>query len=259
MITFGIPLKGRKASKDWNVTCSLFRRTLLSVTLQRKNGWRVLVACDEIPPVPAAYLSDDRIEFIVMPARQALSPMDDKGRKVNAIAYRHRQNGGGFLMLVDADDLVSNRIAELCEVENVNGFCSNAGYLYFEKSRFLRIVKNPWKICGSCTIVNWKVEDLPPRLVDGAEDLNKFRKQFAVNASHGSIPDLMDSYGRPLSPSPFVISIYSCGNGENNSIRSAKSVIKAAGKNVLRCLHPIKPLSARIVEEFSLYPLDAID
>lgn len=255
MITFGIPLKGRRASEDWNVTCALFQRTLRSVTSQTRGSWRVIVACDEAPTLPEEYFNDDRIEFLVMPSEQILSPMDDKGRKVNAIAFKHRENGGGYLMLVDADDLVSNRIAELCENEDTNGYCSKTGYLYFEGSHYLRIVRKPWRICGSCTIVNWRVEDLPPRPVDTIEELDEFRKQYIVNASHNVIPSMMASRGRMLSTCPFTINVYSCGNGENNSIMSANSKIKAAAKNLLRIMHPVILLSPHIAQEFSVYPL----
>lgn len=258
MITFGIPLKGRRASEDWNVTCSLFQRTLRSVTSQTRVSWHVIVACDEVPPLPDEYTDDKRIEFLILRPNHFLSPMDDKGRKVNAIAFKHRENGGGYLMLVDADDMVSNRIAELCDKMDVNGFISKTGYIYFEGSKLLRIIRNPWKICGSCTIVNWQIDDLPPHLADTIEELNEFRHKYIVNASHDAIPSMMALRGRALSTSPFAISVYSCGNGENNSILSSNCTIKAVAKNLLRLLHPVRLLTPRIAQEFSVYPLSTV-
>lgn len=162
--------------------------------------------------------------------------------------------GGGYLMLLDADDLVSNRIADMCESCDTNGFVSGKGYLYFEGSRYLRIISEPWKICGSCTIVNWGVDELPSRLATDIEDLNQLRREYVVNASHARIPSMMAERGRQLTATSFPITIYSCANGENISIRTSSSPIRTFGKRMVRALHPLCRVTPAIIEEFSLYP-----
>ena len=230
-------------------------RTMRSVTSQDCNEWRVIVACEDVPPDFDGYLRDSRVEVIQMPKKASIDPMDDKGRKVNAIACKHREYGAGYLMLVDADDLVSNRIASLCKSTVCNGFYAKRGYLYFEGHRCLKVLNDPWKMCGSCTIVNWRTDELPTHFAKDIEDLNQLRDRYIVNASHNLIPQLMYEAGRPLMQSPFALTIYSCGNGENNSLNSAKNLFVGIIKNALRKVRPTIILTAEVVEEFSLYPV----
>lgn len=94
MITFGIPLKGSSASSNWDKVCALFFRTLVSAAAQKNDAWRLVVACDEIPPLPEWVRAEERIDFIAMKHIESIAPLDDKGRKVNAIAHWHRNRGG---------------------------------------------------------------------------------------------------------------------------------------------------------------------
>ena len=254
MITFGIPLKGKMNSNDWNVTEKLFLRTLISVTSQTNENWRVLVACEDIPVVPNDLKNDPRVEFILLPHIFPIKPMDDKGRKINAIGCRLRELGGGYLMLVDADDLVSNRIAELCSTANCNGFVSTTGYLYFENSSYLRLLSDPWRVCGSCVIVKWQTDDLPNHFVYNIQDLDIVRKQYIINMSHVQIPQIMKLNGRELLDAPFPTTIYCYGHGENISVRTASSIKKIL-KHCAQMIRPMKRINKQLAEEFSITDL----
>lgn len=91
--------------------------------------------------------------------------MLDKGYKVHTIGMRIREYGGGYTMMVDADDLQSNRIAEYVNKHpNENGFLSHNGYYWHVGDNYIK--KGHKFPNGSSTIVKYSVEDLPDKYYD---------------------------------------------------------------------------------------------
>lgn len=63
MIYFGIPLRSKKASNDWENVIRVFNRTLESVYRQTDPEFRIFVACHDIPELYGKY--DSRLEFLI--------------------------------------------------------------------------------------------------------------------------------------------------------------------------------------------------
>lgn len=98
MIYFGIPLRSRGASKNWENVCRLFNRTLASVYNQTDPNFKIIVACHEIPALTREY--DDRVEFLRSGTPIPTNPREmmlDKGYKVSLIAQYLKDAGGGTL------------------------------------------------------------------------------------------------------------------------------------------------------------------
>lgn len=86
--------------------------------------------------------------------------MIDKGYKTHTLAMRLRELGGGYAMMVDADDLVSCHLAEFINKHpHENGFYVKTGDAYFVGDDYMKVL--PKFSSGTACIVNYAVDDLP--------------------------------------------------------------------------------------------------
>lgn len=256
MIYFGITLRSRAASKNWEMVQRVFNRTLASVWRQTCPEFKVLVACHERPLLWAAY--DERLEFLQAdtPApRDHQEMMLDKGWKLSLIAQRVRQLGGGYVMMVDADDLISNRVAAYAaEHPAENGFLSRNGYVYTEGAGYAQQIWEPHRICGSCSIVYYRVEDLPDHMPENLWD-DTLKDRWIIRKSHRIIPESMKQAGRELAVLPFPSTIYVRNTGDNHSMLGGSDL--GWKRKLELALRPRIPLQ-RLEAEFYLKTLDAL-
>ena len=107
-LTFGIPLMARAAAADWRRIEALLALTLTSLAGQGDRGFRVIVAGHDRPDIDVAV----PFEFLRVgwPAEPVRADNLDRGRKVQAINEAVLADGGGLLMLLDADDWVDTRL-----------------------------------------------------------------------------------------------------------------------------------------------------
>ena len=222
MIYFCITLRAKEASKDWSKVTADFNRTLRSVFRQTDPNFKVFVACHDIPELEDEY--DDRLEFITTDVRVPETPwqmMQDKGYKLTMLALKVRELGGGYTMVVDADDLVSNRIAEYCNAHpNETGFLSEYGYIWTEGDDWCKRMIYPHKTCGSCAIINYSVDDLPDTLPESPDD-DEQKNHYLIRFQHYTIPNELKKRGRKLKELPFISTLYVRGTGENHSLMTA--------------------------------------
>lgn len=226
MIYFGIPLRSKAVSKNWPQVVRVFNRTLHSIYSQTDPNFRVLVACHDIPEL--SFPVDDRVEFLVADCpypKDSFEMMLDKGWKISMIAKRIRELGGGYTMMVDSDDLVSNRIAEYVNAHpNENGFLARYGYIYNEGFPYVKQVLALHRICGSCAIVNYSVEDLPDCMPETFWD-DTPKDKWICRKSHRIIPDTLAQMGRPLSVMPFPTTMYLRNTGDNHSMLNGSDLV----------------------------------
>lgn len=75
---------------------------------------------------------------------------------------QERPENGIYVMPVDADDLISSRVAQFAEdYPDESGFVSKYGYVWHQNKRYLSIYKDMHRYCGSCNIIKMYLEDLP--------------------------------------------------------------------------------------------------
>ncbi len=217
MLYFGIPLRSKATSKNWDNVTTFFNRTLWSVYNQTDPDFRIIVACHDIPELFHEY--DQRVEFITVDVPTPSTSeemMLDKGHKVHTIGMRIRELGGGFTMMVDADDIQSNRIAEYVNKHpDANGFLSHNGYYWHVGDDFIK--KGHKFPNGSSTIVKYSVEDLPDKYYDRMVSSNN-NNPHIIRKRHGDIPRICAELGRPLEALPFIASIYVRETGDNHSL-----------------------------------------
>ena len=249
MIYFGVPLRSKGASKNWENVTRVFNRTLRSIYRQADPDFRIIVACHDVPELDAEY--DDRVEFLTAETpvpRNMEEMMLDKGWKLSMIGKRVRELGGGYTMLVDADDMISNRIAEYVKAHpDCAGFVSKYGYVYNEGFSYMKKLLSLHRICGSCTIVNYRAEELPDALPENLWD-NSPMDKWAIRKPHRELLEYLGQQGKALSEIPFPTTVYLRNTGDNHSMFAGGDLNWKRKAELL--IRPRIPVNGKIGEEF---------
>lgn len=242
---FAIPLRSRRVSRDWERVCKLLSHTLASILSQTDRNFRVAVGCHELPELTIA--PDPRLVFLQSSAAiptNLQEQMDDKRRKRRlALAYL-RTLGGGFVMPVDADDLVSRQLVHYVRVNPPSfGYLMNRGYELDSLTGLVKYAPRFNKFCGSSAIFRFSTEHLPPSEVDGTEYLaDMFR-------DHTKWKEIGEKLKRPLKDLPICGAMYVTNNGENHSVLSNNVGWR---RTILRRLTPARKPTPELVAEFGL-------
>ena len=127
-------------------------------------------------------------------------------------------NGGGYVMPVDADDLISNRLAEFFAGRN-DGLCykSRYGYIYHRGSSFVTKHRDLYRTCGSCSVLYLKDNEFPTKPFEEKEEA------FFLCA-HRMLPQKAIANGKKFGTIPFPSTVYVLGTGENHSIISGNGI-----------------------------------
>ena len=212
MLTFVIPVKSKTVTSNWPYFCRLFERTLRSVCNQADPNFKVVVVCHEIPEVQ---FSHDNI-FIIHPefpppsklssnSSEAIHPKrKDKGEKIKlGVAYAIERFNTDYVMFVDSDDFISNKVAEFVNNSNndLPGWYVGNGYISYNWKNFILSTKRFNLLCGSSLIVK-------PKLVEYLFDKDKIDLYFNHKLTALNTTIELDCF-------PFSAAIYSIGNGEN--------------------------------------------
>lgn len=154
-------------------------------------------------------------------------------------------------MLVDSDDLVSNQIAQYVnEHPNENGFLSSYGYAYNDGFEYVKKLAALHRICGSCSIVNYSVEDLPDKMPENLWD-NSLKDTWIIRMSHRVIPDYLKEHGRTLAHMPFPTTIYVRNTGDNHSMLNGGDLNRK--RKIELAVRPKIKINTGIAEEFGIY------
>jgi hypothetical protein len=249
---FGIPLRSRQASRDWRRVCALLDATLNSTLRQSNPDIEVIVACHELPTVRSR---DNRVTFLQAEhsrPRDRLEQMFDKRSKKIMLAEEICRRGGGYLMLLDSDDLVSNQLAEfVLKRDNKRGYLVTQGYVYDARLRRLAPVSDFDRVCGSSVIAYLSSAD--------CRDPQFAWREYIGETWHAEFRTTSANIGRALDPLPFPAAIYVTNNGENHSTdaRGVRASLraKAIGARELaleRMRKDRTEVQAVIVKEFGL-------
>jgi tetratricopeptide (TPR) repeat protein len=252
-VVFGISLAARSVVEDWTRTCLLLSHTLRSVLAQTDPRVRVLLCGHDRPAL--AELDDPRVEFLVSDQEPARSPKDfrrDKMRKRALVAMRLRELGGGYLLPLDADDLVSNRlVAHVLSDDNRRGYLITQGYVLDWNNRRLACIPGAWdapydRVCGSSAVLYFETSDLPApgEPTDATSYFDLFRE-------HAYWPITAEEFGRPLARIPFPAGIYVLNHGQNLSFQMQRTSIRQ--RNIAASIEKHQqPISTAIIHEFNL-------
>ena len=269
MIVFAIPFRGKETTNDWDACEKRLNNTLNSIFNQTDDGFKVIVACNDIPKLNKKY--DERLEFIktdIAIPHTWIEMARDKFYKLTVIAYRIREilleqdnpSNGIYVMPVDADDLLNCNIAKYVkENPNENGFVSKDGYVYYKGKNYFRIYKNLHTFCGSCNIIKMYLDDLPsekpnPLLCHDQATAAELNAKYPIRFDHHIIVDKYREIAKPFAILPFRSTIYLKDTGDNISQLNSDTKVNDRFHPIafLRNMNifTMKPINKKIKNEF---------
>ena len=235
MLCFTIALRSKLSTDRWETVRKDFDATLCSIFNQTCDDFQVYVGCNEIPELMHKF--DDRLHFVCVntPKPQDwLEGCRDRAWKQLACCAAIRQdypdasmNGSVFVFPVDADDYISNRIADYVKRHpDANGFKSSRSYRWNKGGKWLEI--SPY-FGGTMNIIRLLPQELPEKMPDIAfcfdkDTCVKLNEKYPVRWDDIEVERIMAQQGRPLAQLPFCSTIYSLNTGTNISSLEPKSL-----------------------------------
>ncbi len=257
MLAFIIPVKHPARSNSYDVTMDLLRRTLNSIEAQTDRRFGAVVVCNERP----AWAIDDtnrlffEVDFPPAPVPADASQVHswsrlDKGAKIAVGLVHARRFNPTHVMLCDADDFVSRRLAALVAANpNAPGWRVETGLVYSKQSKIAEVLEKFWSYCGTSHILRRDLlpADLELDGVDSPLVVSRRLGQFYVEeilGNHQRFKPYLAKMGIELAPLPFPGAVYHADTGENSSRTWWKYTR----------FGPVwgKPLSAEQAEEFTV-------
>ncbi|PTB92574.1 hypothetical protein C9974_12210 [Marinobacter sp. B9-2] len=166
-----IPLKSKKVSKDWRLTCDNLQATVNSIINQKQSDFNVLIVGHERPE----FLSDEpyRSKKIFFEELTELTPPNSQTDKIkNQLLFekdrcskilkgvnslRKSDPEINYWFPLDADDLIHrNFVSEIYEIISKNEYdfiVLNRGYIFYKSSNTFIKENNFSLYCGSSAIV----------------------------------------------------------------------------------------------------------
>lgn len=234
--SFAIPLRPRATAQDWSRVCQLLNHTLLSVLRQDDADFSVLLACHELPEIPT--IADPRVTVLFSDRAHPTTfdeQMADKAQKKRICTAALKARGGGYLMFLDADDMVSRKL--VCFVRthpSKFGYVIDQGYHYDSKTGNYHRLNAFDKRCGSCAIFRFLVDDLPDDPNDPSRTISD---RFG---NHIEWRDIARRLGRGLEPLGFPGAVHVVETGENVSAqqpRERRRGLTATRRRLVKALY----------------------
>ncbi len=266
MIGFIVPFKPASETKNWTKDNGLLQQTIFCLLQQTNPNFRVIVVYTDLPTFEVA---DQRVRMIQFPfpklsleevphykdlikrfsSEKLVVRRWDKGRKLAYAAKIAKEEGCDFIMAVDSDDLISNKLVDFVETQKAKddskGWYIDKGYFYEEGSDYL--IRQPAMmnaINGSTHILHSSLVSIPSFKEENWESYNLF-------TDHGWIRGRMKmEHNEELKPVPFYAVIYVTHGDNISAIKEhlKGNIVKRFLKNLLRKRH----LDALTRKEFSI-------
>jgi hypothetical protein len=218
MLIFIVPLRSPETCLDWNTVSTLCNDTLDSLTKQNSEEYQILLVCNK-PPLNL--IDHDRITVV-----QASFPIPSSRSERFGDIYRKIKRGmveakrlqlvkpdsSAFVMRVDADDLVSDRLASFVQGHpDRDGWYFPTGYIHEIGKDHLFLRPRFTTVCGTSHIFNCNYADFPDSMdTPSTEWLETVWQHLNVNK-------LLQPINRKLNPLPFPGAIYQI-NSQNGSL-----------------------------------------
>ena len=249
-IYFVMPLKSRKVARDWSHVVALFDDTIAAILAQTVQDIQVIVACHERPD--SKFKDDPRLHFLPVAYDAPTSiheQTQDKQTKIRILLEDVCRRGGGYVVLMDADDLVSRHLAAYIRADNNRrGYSLDLGYILNARRKQIRQVSNFSKHCGSCAVFYLEKIDI---LSAGDNIIGTI-----ATSSHLGYAAAAAKHNRRLQPVPFPAMIYIRHHGENLSVRSRSPFKLTQMRNrlfhMIRSLLPRPHIPKTVSEDFAI-------
>jgi len=262
MFCFITSLRAPQASANWPRVCELFERTAASVFAQTESNFRLIVA-GHAPPILRRQF-DARLEFIAadlpVPNEDYYLRGADKRDKLIVGLRQARALGAHAVMAIDADDLVSCRLAEFVLARpEIDGWHVARGFKHAYGRGWIEPIEAGFNLlCGSCNVLSRRWFAFPG---DRAREAAAERAWF--DAGHDEFARVFGALGARIEPVPFPAAVYiaNASDGLSNSDPDARATRpprsgprRLAGRALLalRTIARRRPLTNKLRDEFSI-------
>jgi hypothetical protein len=267
VIGFVVPIKPKAVSKDWDYDNLLLDRTLRSICAQTDQHFKLFVVYNEWPeisfshpnlifvhyPYPPVALDEiEDLDYVLKHyAAEYAVKMLDKGKKIHYGCKQAIEAGCTYLMGIDSDDLVSNKLAGFVNSHaqtNKPGWRIKKGYIYEEGSSILITKSDIQNINGGTHIIRKDLVTIPDFSSNLFWNYNLFE-------AHGyTYARIRDFHNEILDDYPLYGLIYIVH--KNNYSNIFQLTTKISVKNIIKKILRGKFLSEKIRKEYGLYKFD---
>jgi hypothetical protein len=160
MILAILPFIADGVANDWPKAVACLERTLGSILGNPERDVRAMVVCQDRPPLK---LKDERYLFLQSshpkPDKQdVMAKHGDKGAKTAEAFEAARELQPEYVMIVDADDLISNTLVSyVYQRRQFDAFCFKKGYEWREGSAHFNLRSRFNQVCGSAFV--WRFQE----------------------------------------------------------------------------------------------------
>jgi hypothetical protein len=262
IITFIVPFRPKKTSNNWELHSKQLNRTLRSICAQINKEFQVIVVYTELP---LFQFEHENLRYIRLPNYEVtLDELGDEEMNRFAVDHARRVMWGvtnclstptKYIMSVDADDLVSNRISfYLSKLSNdIPGFVVKKGYVCLGNSKYLYKESNFNLINGSSHIVKYDLIEIPNW------DLKTYSHiDFNLFTAHGWLEDrLRKQMGVILQELPFRAVMYMLNEASHsNEVNNSITLYRKNGiKKYIKFLTRARKLTKKKITEFGYFEL----
>lgn len=235
---FGIPLRSKRVSNNWDLVSTNLYRTLRNLVNQTDQRFGIVLVCHEIPDFLVSNSKEDDLPLIkakvhiislhnIVPPPCDVSEFSaDKRTKKRAMGAYLRSIGVDdfYFMHFDADDLLRvDFVEKVLRNDNGNGYLIENGYLLDMTTGELALSdrkKLPFYMhCGSCAAIHFDKLDLPA-------SMNDINSAFSLYQNHKQYEAVSIGRGKPLTRLNEYSAVYCINHGDNNIIHRGKGEFK---------------------------------
>ena len=245
MIVFVTSLRHPRNSDSYERVETLLKATLDSVGAQIDQQFEIVIVGNQAPgfalPARTHFVQVDYPPPVKTPGpRTPLQPFVwDKGTKIGIGLIYARRFQPDHVMIFDADDFVSNRIAGFANANKDSpGWVVSEGWMYSGTRKVFRKITNFNKTCGTCFVLPFAAYGVPETL-----DVNATQQDVAaaygeklhrILGAHRDALEWHRTNGRSLQALPFRGAVYHVDTGENHSGKTLEGFARPSTASLRR-------------------------
>jgi hypothetical protein len=182
----------------------------------------------------------------------------DRERKVFIGLEQARPIDPTHIMIVDADDCVSQRLAEQVKrFPQSNGWIIKKGYLYQDGSKFIRNIRTKFYLCcGTSNIIRTDLYSLCLEAPSSKGTENELLDYWFAHCRHHKIGTTLAQKGFLLERLPFAGAVYIQHEDGNFRLKSMKKIGFKSRLSRIKGFLDRRPLTSALRKEFNLYSLE---
>jgi hypothetical protein len=243
-----IPFIADGVAKDWPKAVRTLERTLGSILANPEKDVRAMVVCQDRPPLKT---TDPRYIFLESknpkPDKEDIfAKHRDKGAKTVEAFDAARDLAPEYVMLVDADDLVSNTLVSyVYQRPNFEAFCMKSGFEWREGSSHFILRRSFNQVSGTAFV--WRFnERLFPSWIG-----RNYSKRIC-DQGHNLVEAAMDAEGLHVDKMYVPKVVYVTGHVNHMYQAYHQMTLKRRAKNLVLSVWRNRKLTPELKREFGL-------